>query len=87
MAEPQPAWTRWSEVFQVMAHPPYLRKTAGTAVVVGAVLFGINHLDEVVQGKASAATWIKGAATCLVPFCVANWGVLVATRRRPPGKS
>jgi hypothetical protein len=65
--------------------PPFLKKTVRTAVAVGLVLFVINHLDEVISGRAGVATWIKGAATCLVPFCVANWGVLVATRR-PAGR-
>jgi hypothetical protein len=76
-----PTWTRWREIPRVVGHPPFLRRTAGTALVVGTVLFAINHLDEVIRGQATIAVWIKGAATYLVPFCVANIGVLVAARR------
>ncbi len=82
-AEP-PTWSRFREAFRVVAYPPFLRKTSRTALVVGLLLFSINHLDEVLRGQAHAATWVKGAVTCLVPFCVANWGVLIATRRKYP---
>jgi hypothetical protein len=56
-------------------------KDYGTALVIGLVLSSIDHLDEVLRGQAVVGTWIKGALTCLVPFCVANWGILIATRR------
>jgi len=77
-----PIWTKWHEVFRVIAYPPYLKRTARIAVIFGSLLFAINHLDEVVLGHATAAVWIKGALTFLVPFCVSNLGVLVASRRR-----
>lgn len=54
------------------------------ALGVGAVLFLINHIDEVVGRGVSAGTWSKGVATCLVPFAVTNWGILAATHK---GKS
>lgn len=77
-----PLWTKWHEVFRVIVYPPYLRKTLRIALIFGSILFAINHLDEVVSGRATAAVWIKGAMTFLVPFCVSNLGVLVASRRR-----
>lgn len=77
-----PTWTKWHQVFRVVAYPPYLRKTVQIALAVGSVLFAINHLDEVIQGRATPGVWIKGAVTYLVPFFVSNLGVLVASRRR-----
>jgi hypothetical protein len=77
-----PTWTKWHETFRVIFYPPFLKKTVQIALAVGAVLFAINHLDEVIQGRATRAVWIKGAVTFLVPFCVSNLGVLVASRRR-----
>lgn len=77
-----PTWTRWYEAFRVVVYPGYLKKTAQIALVVGTVLFAVNHLDEVIQGKATPVVWIKGAVTFLVPFCVSNLGVLVASRRK-----
>jgi len=79
----RPVWTKWHEIFRVVAHPPYLKRTVRIALIFGSVLFAINHLDEVVLGHANAAVWIKGALTFLVPFSVSNLGVLVASRRRP----
>jgi hypothetical protein len=52
------------------------------ALVVGTVLFLINQLDVVLAGQATGLTWLKVAVTYLVPFCVSNYGVLVATHRR-----
>lgn len=76
-----PTWSSWPEAGRVVLHPPFLKKTARTALIVGSILFAINHLDVVLRGQATTAVWVKGAATYLVPFCVANLGVLVATRR------
>ena len=78
---PPPTWTTFREAIRVVFYQPFLQKTIRTAVAVGFVLFSINHLDEVIRGQATTATWIKGGLTCLVPFCVANWGILIATRR------
>jgi hypothetical protein len=36
------------------------------------------------RGDATAAVWIKSAVTYLVPFCVSNAGVLVASRVEQP---
>ena len=80
-----PTWSRWYDVFRVVAYPPYFKRTAWIALAVGSILFAINHLDEVVAGRATAVTWIKGGVTCLVPFCVSNLGVLVASHRPKTG--
>ena len=81
IAPANPTWTRWHETGRVILHPPYLRKTLLTALCVGTILFAINHLDEVLRGRATPATWIKGAVTYLVPFAVCNIGVLISARR------
>ena len=82
---PAPAWSTAAEAWQVVAHRPHLRRTLLTAVIVGTVLFAINQLDVVLSGAATTATWVKAAITYLVPFAVANVGVLVASRR--PGEA
>lgn len=55
-----------------------------TAFVVGTILFAINQLDVVLAGQATTGTWIKIGVTYLVPFCVANVGILIASHRRGP---
>jgi hypothetical protein len=81
MAVVAPTWATWREAIGVMIFRPHLRKTVLIALVVGTVLFAINQLDVVVRGEATTAVWVKSAVTYLVPFCVSNAGVLVATRR------
>ena len=77
-----PEWSNWAEAIRVVLYPAYLRKTVSIAVAVGTVLFVINQLDVVVRGDATTLVWLKTAVTYLVPFCVSNAGVLVASRRR-----
>lgn len=60
---------------------PHLAETIRVAVVVGTVLFTINQLDVVLAGKATWMTWLKAALTYLVPFLVANYGLLAGSRR------
>jgi hypothetical protein len=78
---PAPTWTRWREVPAVVLYRPHLRKTVAIALVVGSILFVINQLDVVVRGDATPLVWVKAGVTYLVPFCVSNAGVLVASRR------
>jgi len=75
-----PTWSTWRGAVAVVLHRPHLRKTVTIALIVGTVLFCINQLDVVLRGDATAMTWIKSAVTYLVPFCVSNAGVLVASR-------
>lgn len=77
-----PTWSTWREALSVVCYRPHLRRTTLAAVVVGTVIFLINQLDVVLQHRATAITYLKSAITYLVPFCVANYGVLMATRDR-----
>ena len=76
-----PTWRTWREALQVCLHRPHLRSTARIALIIGTILFAINQLDVVLAGKATPGVWLKTALTYLVPFCVSNWWILVATRR------
>ena len=83
MAGEAPTWSTWSEVPGVIAHPPHLRQTVAIALVVGTVLFAINQLDVVLRGEATVVVWLKAGLTYVVPFCVSNTGILIASRRSP----
>ncbi len=78
-----PTWTSWSEAPAVVFHRRHLVRTVTVALVVGTVLFIINQLDVVLAGDATARTWAKTIITYVVPFFVANYGVLTGTRRAP----
>jgi len=78
-SSPVPSWTTWPQAIGVICYRPHLRKTVTIALIVGTVLFCINQLDVVLRGDATALVWVKSAITYVVPFCVSNAGVLVAT--------
>jgi hypothetical protein len=74
-------WRTAVEAVQVILYRPNLVRTAATALIVGTILFAINQLDVVVSGEATTTTWIKVGVTYLVPFAVANTGLLLGSRR------
>lgn len=77
-----PGWSTWRQAAAVCTHGPHLKNTVRIAVVVGTILFSINQLDVVLAGRATLGVWLKVGLTYLVPFCVSNWGILVATRNK-----
>lgn len=77
----RPTWQHISECPRCVAYRPNLNRTLATAAIVGSVLFLLNHLYSVIGGHADGATWVETAVSFIVPFCVANLGVLIASRR------
>ena len=59
-------------------------RTLRIALIVGTILFVINQLDVVLRGQATAAVWIKGGVTYLVPFIVSNIGGSLTPLGDPP---
>lgn len=58
----------------------HLHRTVRIALVVGLVLTGINQLDVILSGDATAATFVKCALNFCVPFVVSNLGLLAGRR-------
>lgn len=58
----------------------HLRSTVAITLVVGTILMLINHLDTIVSGDATPATWVKVGLTYCVPFVVSNLGLLSGKR-------
>lgn len=63
---------------------PHLPRTVAVALVVGTVLCAINQLDVLLAGRATGITGLKIALTYLVPFLVANYGIVTASRNAGP---
>ncbi|MGI8461778.1 MAG: nitrate/nitrite transporter NrtS [Solirubrobacterales bacterium] len=68
------------EALAICARREHLRSTVSIALVVGTILMLINHFDTIVAGDASSTTWVKVGVTYLVPFTVANLGLLAGKR-------
>ncbi len=73
-----------SEIFRVCMHGRNLRQSVGAGILVGTILFLINQAQVVFSGQATVATWIRIGLSYIVPFLVANYGIVIASRRRPP---
>ncbi len=65
---------------EIAREPRNLKRTIRIALVVGSILFVVNQMDVVLSGGATSGTWIKVATTYVVPFCVANMGIIGARR-------
>jgi hypothetical protein len=82
MDEVRPMWATWREALVVVRYRPHLRKTILVALIVGTIIFSINQLDVVLRHRATLGTYVKSVVTYLVPFCVSNYGILIATKRK-----
>ena len=61
-------------------HPRVRDRALRVALVVGTVLFAINQLDVVLRGDITFALVAKIALTYLVPYGVATYSALGASR-------
>lgn len=64
---------------EVVLAPAHLRRTAGTALVVGTWLTAFNQGEVIAAGAWTAALVVKLALNYLTPFVVANVGLLSRT--------
>ncbi len=74
-------WSRAAEIPGVCLDPRNLSRCITVALIVGTILFFINQADVVFGGRATTLTWIKIGLSYLVPFFVANYGIVLASRR------
>ena len=63
--------------------PAHLRRTVRLALLVGLILTAVNQLQVLLEGRADAATWVRCAANFVIPFIVANLGLLSARGASP----
>jgi hypothetical protein len=69
------------EILWVCLDVRNLTQCIAAALIVGTILFLINQADVVFGGRATTFTWIKVGLSYLVPFFVANYGIVLASRR------
>jgi len=68
--------------FELATRPTVVRRALGYAVVVGAILIGINHGDALWRGELDAARWFKMGLTVLVPYTVSTLSSVGAMREQ-----
>ncbi len=79
---PARTWSRPAEILWVCLDLRNLSRCVAAALIVGTILFLINQADVVFGGRATTSTWVKIGLSYLVPFFVANYGIVLASRRR-----
>ena len=55
---------------QALVNPKLAPTAIKVALVVGTVLFAINHGTAVLKGNMTRNRWLSGMLTYLVPYCV-----------------
>jgi hypothetical protein len=68
-------WLRTATEFAVV------RRALGYALVVGAILIGINHGGAILRGEVDGGRMLQMALTALVPYCVSTSSSVGAIRR------
>ncbi len=69
-----------STSFQLATSPHVVRRALGYAVVVGAILIGINHADALARGELDLVRAIKMGLTVVVPYAVSTLSSVQALR-------
>jgi hypothetical protein len=74
-------WSRLVEISRICLDVRNLTRCITVALIVGTILCLINQADVVFGGRATTSTWIKIGLSYLVPFFVANYGIVFASQR------
>jgi len=74
-------------IFSNLFDPKLAPTSLKVALLVGSILFVINHGAAMVQGDMSRDRWISAVLTYLVPYTVSIHGQAVSrSRRSAPGQ-
>jgi hypothetical protein len=74
-----------SEWLRLASSASVVRRGLAYAVVVGAILIGINHGDALVRGELDASRAARMALTTLVPYLVSTFSSVGAIRAAERG--
>ncbi|MBW4556716.1 MAG: nitrate/nitrite transporter NrtS [Trichormus sp. ATA11-4-KO1] len=67
--------------FASLIEPKFVPTAVKVALIVGSILFTINHGSAVWQGKMSRDRWISAGLTYIVPYFVNIHGQYISRRR------
>jgi fatty-acid desaturase len=77
-------WSNLAEACAMVARGRTARTALPVALVVGTVLSLVNEGDAVFQGRFTVSVVVRVITNYVVPYCVASFGYLAASRR--PGE-
>ncbi len=76
----------WLGFFQALFNKQSSKMAIKVAIVVGSILFTINHGKAVIDGKMTRDRWISGLLTYCIPYMVNIHGQYVMGRRKQKKK-
>lgn len=62
------------EYFQALGDRPTMSTAIRVALIIGTLLFCINHGNAALQGEMTRSRWISALLTYVVPYCVSVHG-------------
>jgi hypothetical protein len=68
----------WQGYFASLISPQVMPTAFRVAIVVGSILFAINHGKALLDGQMSSDRWLSGGLTYIVPYLVNAHGQYVA---------
>jgi hypothetical protein len=68
--------------FASLIDPKFLPTGVKVALVVGSILFAINHGTALVTGQMTRDRWMSGLLTYIVPYLVNVYGQYVSIYRQ-----
>mgnify|MGYP006289842311 CR=1 FL=1 len=69
------------EFLQALTNPKLAPTALRVALIIGTIVFAINHGSALIQGKMTRNRWIFGIITYFVPYCVNIHGQLTSQKR------
>ncbi len=76
-----------SKILLILLRPCYQTMAIKVALIVGKILFGLNHGQATLKSKMTSSRWVSGVLTYMVPYCVSLHGQYSAQKRRNPNNS
>ena len=66
---------------KALLDPKFAPSAVRVAIVVGSVLFTINHGSALAKGEMTRTRWLSGLITYLIPYSVNIHGQFTSSRR------
>jgi hypothetical protein len=78
-----PKWRTWREGIALIVAGITFRTCIKVSLVVGTLLSVVNQGQIILEGEATAATWVRVVINFVIPYVVASVGYIAPFRSRP----
>ena len=78
-----PKWRTWREGIALIAAGVSFRTCIKVSLVVGTLLSVVNQGQIILDGEATATTWVRVVINFVIPYVVASVGYIAPFRSGP----